>query len=201
MGPAFVEVLPIAKFHGVGPVTAEKMNRLGIHTGADLRRRSASVLQQHFGKSGVWYHAIAHGEDGRPVVADRPRKSSGSETTFSEDRIDPSDIEAGVETMADEVWAWCEKVQSFGHTVTVKIKYADFRQATRSRTFHDPIPSRAALREVSLALVRTVFPLTIGVRLVGVTMSNFQSVRQDPITQLDLALGLLANCTASTCER
>jgi DNA polymerase IV len=134
-------------------------------------------------------------------VADRPRKSSGSETTFSEDQIDPTDIEAGVETMADEVWAWCKKAQSFGHTVTVKIKYADFRQATRSRTFHDPIPSRAALREVSLALVRTVFPLTIGVRLVGVTMSNFRSVRQEPITQLDLALGLLANCTASTYER
>ena len=149
----------------------------------------------------MWYHAIAHGEDERPVVADRPRKSSGSETTFSEDRIDPTDIEAGVETMADEVWAWCEKAQSFGHTVTVKIKYADFRQATRSRTFYDPIRSQAALREVSLALVRTVFPLTIGVRLVGVTMSNFQSVRQEPITQLDLALGLLANCTASTYER
>jgi DNA polymerase-4 len=124
MGPAFVEALPIAKFHGVGPVTAEKMNRLGTHTGADLRRQSAAFLQQHFGKSGVWYHTIAHGEDERPVVADRPRKSSGSETTFSEDRIEPTDIEAGVETMADEVWARCEKAQSFGHTVTVKIKYA-----------------------------------------------------------------------------
>jgi DNA polymerase-4 len=193
MGPGFVEALPIAKFHGVGPVTAEKMNRLGIHTGADLRRQSVAFLQQHFGKSGVWYHAIAHGDDERPVVADRPRRSSGSETTFAEDRIDPADIEAGVETMADEVWEWCEKAQSFGHTVTVKIKYADFRQATRSRTFHDPIRSQAALREVSLALVRTVFPVTIGVRLVGVTMSNFQSVRQEPITQLDLALGLFAN--------
>jgi hypothetical protein len=66
------------------------MNRLGIHTGADLRRQSASFLQQHFGKYGVWYHAIAHGGDERPVVADRPRKSSGSETTFSEDRLSQS---------------------------------------------------------------------------------------------------------------
>jgi DNA polymerase IV len=192
MGPAFIEVLPVAKFHGVGPVTAEKMNRLGIHTGADLRRQSILFLQQHFGKSGAWYHKIAHGEDDRPVVADRPRKSSGSETTFSEDRTNPAKIEAGVAAMADEVWAWCEKAQSLGHTVTVKIKFADFRQVTRSRTLQDPIKSQAALRDVSLTLIRSVFPVTIGVRLVGVTLSNFQSDRQRPTTQLDLGLGLAA---------
>lgn len=192
MGPAFIEALPIAKFHGVGPVTAEKMTQLGIHTGADLRRQTVVFLQKHFGKSGAWYHAIAHGEDDRPVVADRPRKSSGSETTFSEDRTSPPDIEAGVVSMADEVWLWCEKAQAFGRTVTVKIKYADFRQATRSRTFQDAIRSEAALRAASLALVRTVFPVTIGVRLVGVTLSNFQTDRQVPDTQLDLGLGLSA---------
>lgn len=192
MGPAFVEALPIAKFHGVGPVTAEKMARLGIHTGADLRRQTVVFLQKHFGKSGAWYHAIAHGEDDRPVVADRARKSSGSETTFSEDRTNPADIEAGVETMADDVWAWCEKAQAFGHTVTVKIKYADFRQATRRRTFQDAVRSQAALRAASLALVRAVFPVTIGVRLVGVTLSNFQSDCQAPDTQLDLGLAFAA---------
>jgi DNA polymerase-4 len=80
MGVSFVEDLPVGKFHGVGPVTAEKMNRLGIFTGADLRRQSLAFLQQHFGKSGPWYHAIANGEDHRPVVPNRPRKSSGSET-------------------------------------------------------------------------------------------------------------------------
>jgi len=134
MGAAFVEALPVGKFHGVGPVTASKMNRLGIFTGADLRRQSLALLQQHFGKAGAWYHTIATGEDDRPVVPDRPRRSSGSETTFSNDLTDPADIEAGVQAMADEVWAWCEKARAFGRTVTVKIKYADFRQATRSRT-------------------------------------------------------------------
>src|SRR5215831_6506926 len=79
MTAAFVETLPIGKFHGVGPVTAKKMKRLGIFTGADLRRQSLEILQQHFGKSGIWYHAIANGEDNRPIVPDRPRKSSGSE--------------------------------------------------------------------------------------------------------------------------
>jgi DNA polymerase-4 len=95
---------------------------------------SCGFLQQHFDKSGPWFHAIANGEDHRPVVPDRPRRSSGSETTFSNDLTDPGDIEAGVQVMADEVWAWCEKARAFGQTVTVKIKYADFSQATRSRT-------------------------------------------------------------------
>jgi DNA polymerase-4 len=95
MGAAFVETLPVGKFHGVGPVTAHKMNRLGIFTGSDLRRQSLAFLQQHFGKPGPWYHAISNGEDHRPVVPDRPRKSSVSETTFSNDLTDPADIEAG----------------------------------------------------------------------------------------------------------
>ena len=88
MGAAFVEALPIGKFHGVGPVTAAKMHQLGIFTGADLRCQSLPFLQQHFGKSAAWYFAIARGQDDRPVVPDRPRKSSGSETTFARDLID-----------------------------------------------------------------------------------------------------------------
>ena len=99
----------------------------------DLRRQSLAFLQQHFGKSGPWFHAISNGEDLRPVVPDRPRKSSGSETTFSNDLTDPTDVEAGVQAMADEVWAWCEKARAFGRTVTVKIKYADFRHSGKPR--------------------------------------------------------------------
>src|SRR5215475_2452497 len=96
MTAAFVETLPIGKFHGVGPVTANKMKRLGIFTGADLRRQSLEFLQRHFGKSGIWYHAIANGEDNRPVAPERPRKSSGAERTFADDLTDPAAIEAGV---------------------------------------------------------------------------------------------------------
>jgi hypothetical protein len=107
-------------------------------------------------------------------VPDRPRKSSGSETTFSNDLTAPADIEAGVQAMADEVWAWCEKAQAFGRTVTVKIKYADFQQTTRSRTLPANVTSQETLREVSVGLVRTVFPPTKGIRLVGVTLSGFE---------------------------
>ncbi|CEJ86273.1 DNA polymerase IV, devoid of proofreading, damage-inducible protein P [Hyphomicrobium sp. GJ21] len=184
-GAEFIATLPVKKFHGIGPVTAAKMNALGIQTGADLRAQSMEFLQGQFGKSGAWYYAIARGEDDRPVEPNRPRKSSGSETTFSEDRVIPAEIEAGVLEMADDVWAWCEKNQSFGATATVKIKYADFRIVTRSRTASRPISSRELLHETSLALVRSIYPVTIGIRLVGVSVSNFSS---NDDAQLDLQL-------------
>jgi DNA polymerase IV len=173
MGPDFIASLPVGKFHGVGPVTAAKMQRLGIQTGADLRTRTLEFLQQHFGKSAAWYLAIAKGKDDRPVVANRRRKSSGSETTFARDLAAAEEIEAGVAAMADEVWAWCEKAKAFGRTVTVKVKFADFQIITRSRSFPSAITGQEALRRASIALVRTVLPTTKGIRLLGVTVSNF----------------------------
>ena len=109
---AFVAILPVAKFHGVGPKTAARMHALGIETGADLRQQTLDFLQRNFGKAGSWYYEIARGQDDRPVHADRERKSSGSETTFPEDLTDPVQIEAGVIAMADDVWAWCERANA-----------------------------------------------------------------------------------------
>ncbi|WP_313009030.1 DNA polymerase IV [Brevundimonas vesicularis] len=174
-GEAFVEALPVQRFHGVGPVTAAKMEGLGIRTGADLRRQPLAFLQHHFGKSGPWYYAIARGEDDRPVNPDRTRKSSGSETTFASDLTEPEAIEAGVAAMADEVWVWCEKTGSRGRTVTVKVKWADFQQSTRSRSLSEPVGSREALRDVSRLLVRSLYPPIRGVRLVGVSLSNLET--------------------------
>jgi DNA polymerase IV len=182
MGPDFIASLPVARFHGVGPVTAAKMQRLGIRTGADLRAKSLAFLQQHFGKSATWYLGIANGEDDRWVVADRPRKSSGSETTFERDLMASEEIEAGVEAIAAEVWAWCENKNAFGRTVTVKVKFADFHQVTRSRSFSMVIARHDLLRQASVELVRTVLPTAKGVRLLGVTVSNFEQV---PITAAD----------------
>jgi len=179
-GEAFVQDLPVKRFHGVGPVTAEKMTRLGIETGADLRRQSLAFLQHHFGKSGPWYYAIARGEDHRLVNPDRERKSSGSETTFARDLVEPAAIEAGVEEMADEVWAWCEKAGSLGRTVTVKVKWAGFQQSTRSRSFAEPVATKARLREISRLLVRSLYPPAKGVRLVGVTISNLEKATARP---------------------
>ena len=89
--------------------------------------------------------------------------------------------------MADDVWSWCEKTQALGRTVTVKIKYADFQLATRSRTFDVPVASREALHAASVQLMQSVYPLSKGIRLVGVTLSSF-GVREPASEQLSLAL-------------
>jgi DNA polymerase IV len=186
MGADFIASLPVAKFHGVGPVTAARMRRLGIETGADLRAMSLAFLQQHFGKSATWYLGIANGEDDRPIVADRPRKSSGSETTFERDLTACAEIEAGIEAMADDVWAWCEEAKAFGRTVTVKVKFADFQQVTRSRSFSAMIARHDLLRRVTVELVRTLLPTAKGVRLLGVTVSNFDQATADADDELPL---------------
>ena len=179
MGPDFIASLPVARFHGVGPVTAKKMQLLGIATGADLKAKPLAFLQPHFGKSAAWYLAIANGQDDRPVVADRQRKSAGSETTFERDLTEPGEIEAGVEAMADDVWAWCDKANAFGRTVTVKVKFANFRQVTRSRSYPAAIARHELLREASVELVRTLLPPAKGIRLIGVSVSNFARTPAD----------------------
>ena len=174
-GEAFVQTLPVGRFHGVGAVTEAKMRQLSIHTGEDLHRRSLEFLQQHFGKSGPWFYAIARGEDHRPVNPDRVRKSSGSETTFEQDLTDAGAIQAEIEALADKVWGWCERASAFGRTVTVKIKYADFQQATRSRSAGGAVADRAHLRRLAVELVELVLPTAKAIRLLGVTVSNFEA--------------------------
>ena len=188
-GEAFAETLPVTRFYGVGPVTAKRMHSLGIHTGADLKVQTLAFLQHHFGSSGGWYHDIARGIDHRPVRPDRERKSSGSETTFAQDLTDLERIEAGVAAMAADVWAWCERTGSRGRTVTVKIKWADFQQATRSRSVPGRVGSSEALSAVALDLVRSVYPPRMGIRLVGVTLSNLEQGEAVAKAEQELALG------------
>jgi len=140
-----------------------------------LRGKTLAFLEQHFGSSADWYFAIARARDDRPVNPHRVRKSSGSETTFDRDLTDPADIERGVLQMADDVWGWCEKAGAFGRTATVKIKFQDFRQITRSPSLSCAIADQATLRQTSLDLVRSIYPPQSGVRLVGVTVSNFEA--------------------------
>jgi DNA polymerase-4 len=116
--------------------------------------------------------------DDRPVLPDRPRKSAGSETTYAQDLAGPEDVEAGIAALADEVWTWCERATAFGRTVTVKVRYSDFRTLTRSRTAAAPIATKAALVSTAIGLVRGVFPLCQRIRLLGVTASGLEVGRE-----------------------
>lgn len=189
MGAGWVETLPVARFHGVGPVTARRMAALGIVTGADLRGWALDDLRRHFGSSAEWYHGIARGIDHRPVEPDRVRKSSGSETTFGSDLTDPAAITAGALRMADDVWTWCERTGQYGRTVTVKVKYADFRIITRSRSL-PIVNSCARLHDTARALLAPVLPPEIGIRLIGVTVSNFDTAASElPLFEVTAAAG------------
>jgi DNA polymerase IV len=190
-GPAFVEGLAVKKFHGVGPATAERMRRLGIETGLDLKSKSLAFLQEHFGKSGPYFYGIARGIDERLVKPNRIRKSVGAEDTFNEDIDDLEQAIGELTPLADKVWRYCEANDISGKTVTVKIKYSDFSQATRSRTGAFPAGSAAEVLEAASALLATVYPFKRPVRLLGVTLSSLTTRHAEdgePQSQLDLGL-------------
>ncbi|MBF0585126.1 MAG: hypothetical protein HQL80_12960 [Magnetococcales bacterium] len=170
--PDFIVALPIERFFGVGKATADKMHHMGIATGADLLRYSLEELESAFGKAGHTYFHIARNNDLRPVNPDRERKSVGTEDTFEQDVRDRRVVLDHMEAIAHEVVCRMAKSQFVGRTLTLKVKFADFRQITRSRTMDYPI------REVDdiVAIAQQMFAgVTIpprGVRLVGLTVSN-----------------------------
>ena len=187
-GEAFVAALDIGRFHGVGPVTAQRMRALGIATGADLRRQSAETLDTAFGKAGRSYFWAARAIDDRPVRADRIRKSSGSERTFAEDLHAEADLVVGLAPSIEAVWRHCEAAGLYGRTVTLKVKFADFRQITRARTLDAPVASRERLETIAHELLRGVLPPRTGVRLLGLAVSGFDQREQPSTLQLALAL-------------
>jgi DNA polymerase IV len=188
MAPAFVAELPIGKFHGVGPVTAAKMSKFGIHTGLDLRRQTRDFLTAQFGKAGDYFYQLARAEDDRPVVADQPRKSLGVETTFARDLVAWEEAAPALEPLFAKLWAAYSRHRLTARTVTVKIKYANFQQITRSRSCSEAITSRAMIEQVALDLLRPHFPPLRGVRLLGVTLSNFEAATLAENRQIPLAL-------------
>jgi DNA polymerase IV len=186
MGPSFVETLPVEKFHGVGPATAAKMHQLGIETGRDLKAQSLPFLQQHFGKSGSFFYWIARGIDERPVCADRIRKSIGAENTFSRDLHDFESMRDALLPILDRLWRHCETAGVRGRTVTLKVKYADFRLITRSRSLTSPVAGRDELERLSLDLLSAQMPVPKGIRLLGVTLSTLSREAADRASQMGL---------------
>ncbi|WLS00615.1 DNA polymerase IV [Shinella sumterensis] len=188
-GPAFVARLAVKKFHGIGPATATKMERLGILTGADLRAKSLAFLQQHFGKSGTWYYNISRGIDDRPVRPDRERKSVGAEDTFIGDIFDLDAARGEILPLVDKVWRHCHNKSLRGRTVTLKVKYTDFQIITRSRTEAAPFETTEGIVAAVDALLAPLFPAAKGIRLLGITLSAFtDDVRSERADQLQLAI-------------
>jgi DNA polymerase-4 len=186
MGPDFVAALSVGKFHGVGPATAAKMNSLGIHTGADLRQQTREFLTLRFGKAGDYYYAAARGEDHRPVVSDRQRKSLGAETTFARDLLAWHEVPPALTPLIARIFTASEASGLVARTVTVKVKYADFQQITRARSVADGVTGQAMLQDLAFELLQPLFPPALGVRLLGITLSNFT----DPTTQVQQQLAL-----------
>ena len=187
-GPEFVASLPVARFHGVGPVTANKMERLGILTGADLREWTVPALQVHFGSSADWYWRICRGIDEREVKPDRPYKSVSAERTFDEDLSDPDRLAAELERIAGYAWDRVKRAEVSGRTVTLKVKYGDFTLISRSRSFSAPITDLAAFTSAGQLLLASLHPVPRGIRLLGLGLHNLcEGDSREPM-QLGLAI-------------
>ena len=187
-GPEFVAALPVARFHGIGPVTAKKMERLGIITGADLRDWSMPALQAHFGSSAEWYWRICRGIDEREVKPDRPYKSVSAERTFDEDLIDPDRLSAELTRIAGYAWDRVKRAEVIGRTITLKVKFGDFTIITRSKSFTGPVPDLDTFTASGLALLAALQPLSKGIRLLGLGLHNLTEINCGEPAQLGLAI-------------
>jgi DNA polymerase-4 len=185
---SFIDRLPIRKFFGVGKVTEKKMLHLGIETGADLRKLSKEELTSAFGKYGSYFYNIAHGLDNRPVTPERVRKSLGKEITLSEDINNFKEMISILEEIAHMVEDQLKRRGLRGRTITLKIKYHDFQSITRSIT----IPSQTDRADVIMNNIRSLLNDTdagkIKVRLLGITVSNFQPMQEKTKSDRQLVL-------------
>ncbi len=175
-GADFVAQLPVRRFFGVGPKTAERMAKLDIHTGTDLRAQSEDFLRQHFGKSAGYLFRASRGVDHREVKPNRIRKSVGGERTYGSDLVNDADLEEAIEKIIDIVWNSIEKTGARGRTVTLKAKYADFRQITRSKSLERNVEGKAEFADIGRELLASIMPVENGVRLLGLTLANLEGV-------------------------
>jgi DNA polymerase-4 len=187
-GAAFVATLPVKRFHGVGPVTAAKMERLGIHTGADLAQWPIEQLEAYFGSSGRWYWRIARGIDEREVKPDRPYKSVSAERTFDVDYSDADDLRRELTRVAGYAWQRIERSEVKGRTVTLKVKFADFTNVTRSKSFASPVPDQTAFEAAGQALLETLLPVPKGIRLLGLGLHSIIEEEESGPKQLGLEI-------------
>lgn len=182
---AFVRELPIERFFGVGKVTAEKMHKIGIKTGTDLRERSLEYLMGVFGKAGILYYNNSRGIDDRLVETNRERKSVGTENTFSEDYDDIENLDPLLKEIAMDLAERVAESKFEGKTITLKVKYADFRTITRSKTLTHLITEFDTIYMIGIELLKAV-DLTPKVRLLGLTIKSSNTISWSGPIQLEI---------------
>lgn len=168
----FIAHLPIENFWGVGPVTARRMHLLGIHNGGQLRTRSLEMLTREFGKAGAIYYDFARGIDLRPVEAVRVRKSIGCEHTLEKDINRTSSVIIELYHVAVELVERLQRKDFRGNTLTLKIKFHDFRQITRSITQSQELTELSVILPLAKQLLREVDYEEHPIRLIGLSVSN-----------------------------
>jgi DNA polymerase-4 len=181
---SFLEELPIRKFYGVGKVTAEKMYQLGIFTGLDLKRKPIDFLEKHFGKSGTYYYYVVRGIHNSEVKPNRITKSVAAEHTFDENLTSEIFMQERLEAIAGELDRRLKKHKIAGKTVTLKIKYSDFTQQTRSKTLPYFIADKSLLFDTVKELLFQE-RMKDSVRLLGISLSNLNTeIKKTIVVQL-----------------
>ena len=184
---SFMEKLPVEKFYGVGKVTAQKMKKMGFHYGADLKKLSQEQLVNHFGKTGRFFYRIVRGIDDRPVQPHRKVKSVGAEDTFPYDLVSLDEMNIELAKIANLVHDRLSRNKLKGRTITLKIKYHDFRQITRSKTFTSRIDDLEMIIATAKELLISTEPESVKIRLLGISLSNFYDaeVSEKPENETD----------------
>jgi len=185
-GRQFVENLAVGKFHGIGKATEKKMHALGIKTGGDLRQRSLVFLLQNFGKSGQYYYHISRANDDRTVNTHRPCKSIGVETTYQVDIHDRQHIMRCLNQLLEKALQKLNDKQLTAQTLTIKIKYQDFVQITRSLTLSNPLSGTIETTSLFDSLLKNTDIGRRKVRLLGVSLSSLTDKAQLKYRQMDL---------------
>lgn len=176
----FMEKLPVEKFFGVGKVTAEKMKSMQLFTGADLKKLTEAALKQHFGKVGAFYYQIVRGIDNRAVQPHRETKSLGAEDTFPFDLTDMETMSVELDKIALVVFDRLQRHQLKGRTITLKVKYHDFKQITRNQSFAEPVGDLETIAATAKSLLAASDITDKKIRLLGITLSNFGEFTPKP---------------------
>ncbi|SFH26143.1 DNA polymerase IV [Pedobacter insulae] len=174
---AFMEQLPVEKFFGVGKVTAEKMKRQGLFIGKDLKQLTEHRLVQLFGKTGKFFYKIVRGIDDREVRPNQEIKSISAEDTFMDDLDRGEELDDWLSQITKSAYKRQQYYQIYGRTITLKIKFGDFKIITRSQSFPIPIVALEDILAVTHQLLANADLNGKKIRLLGVSFSNFGEVK------------------------